>query len=308
MVSVLKQLFLHVQTHLKHFWFMCLCVLTFIFIFFISIILSHFLGDICAHNICLEHPDLCFSFKILHLFLPLARKNLHKKLHSERSRCFSSSSWSLEKRYTADFSFALNVTLWTTNFSCTTPSVIWTHGVTTLNLSSCRNDSRVSHWFLSVLSLSSLPNSPLVKSPSLTRDVPVNRTWRPGSRPAGHNGRGQVRQLFAVIWKWSPWVVNTVVTSRSTRAHAPTLSAPDHAQWSRDARYCQTGLRVVQVKCWSSLQIKNYLDFETIIWTYCLSIYLCVACSDLPHFQLRLQHGSLDVCFAIVPSVGLLLS
>lgn len=147
--------------------------------------------------------------------------------------------------------------LWTTNYSCKTPSVIWTLGVVTLNLSSWRNDSRMSHWFLSVLSLSSLPNCLLFNSPSLTRDIPVNRTWQAWSRPAGHNGQGQVKQLFAVIWKWSPWVVNTVVTSRSPCAHATTLSAPDNAQWSRDARYCQIRLSVVHVKCQSSLQIKT---------------------------------------------------
>lgn len=99
--------------------------------------------------------------------------------------------------------------------------------------------------------------SPPSTRPSLTRDVPVNRTWQAGSRPAGRNGQGQVKQLFAVIWKWSLWVVNTVVTSRSPCAHATATSAPDHARcsWDTEARYCQKGLSGVWVK--SSVQIKT---------------------------------------------------
>lgn len=46
----------------KHFCVVSFCasVFGFVFVFFISIVLSHLLGVDQAHNTCLEHLDLCF--------------------------------------------------------------------------------------------------------------------------------------------------------------------------------------------------------------------------------------------------------
>lgn len=70
----------------------------------------------------------------------------------------------------------------------------------------------------------SLSGSAGTKQTPETPVVDLKRPCEPhltGQASAGHNGQGQVKQLSAVIWKWSLWAVNTVVSSRSVCAALP---------------------------------------------------------------------------------------
>ena len=110
-------------------------------------------------------------------------------------------------------------------------------------------------------------------SPSLTSNVPVNRTWQVRSGPAGHNGQGQVKQLSAVIWKWSLWAVNTVVSSRSVCAALPRHIIVNSRQHTRDPRCTLLSERI---KCSSTemLWIKTMTMAQTgpkplASWPFC---------------------------------------